>query len=566
MVKVITRITGEAVLLPHFARYYQSLGVGSFVIAIEEGMAGAWQTAQEIAATLDAQIVPVPAARPLAGIEAASEEEIWRALVAPDDWIIPAGIDEFIEFPAPIPALIEEMNAADATFLAGKICDRIAAGGVLACAIEDGSIWAQYPLACRFSEMLNPGRNHKVTLCRGDCELTPGRHHVIRPARPLVTRGCVVHHFKWRQGILETLEQQVERRMRVGFEADPESARAIAYLKANGRIIPGDFGAVQGWRPDPPKLAAKTIVYTAISKGYDLLREPKVEAGPETALVAFTDDPEGSRGWQLRSLHAGFEDPCRNAKIHKILPHLYFPDAAYSLWVDGSLGFRIRIPIEEWIATYLANHDLAVFKHPVRNCIYAEADECIQIGADDPETIAQQMRKYRYEGYPRLAGLTESSVLLRRHTPRMKLLNEVWWDEISRHSRRDQLSFNYVAWKLSFTYATLPGAVDQNAFFERKAHLTPETADSRGTADGSGPMTPISARAVCSPREQAKLLRTKLSAAKLENKRLRQTLQAAKKLNRDKIKARLALMPLRLLERAIRTRRKELLKAFSKGS
>ena len=47
-------------------------------------------------------------------------------------------------------------------------------------------------------------------------------------------------------------------------------------------------------------------------------------------------------------------------------------------------------------------------------------------------------------------------MILRRHTDAIRRLNEAWWNEIVRGSRRDQLSFNYVAWKLGLSYATFP--------------------------------------------------------------------------------------------------------------
>ena len=176
------------------------------------------------------------------------------------------------------------------------------------------------------------------------------------------------------------------------------------------------------------------------------------------------------------------------------------------------MALKLRMPVEELIATYLAEHDLAVFDHPRRHCIYVEADACIQGGKDDPETIRDQIKRYRYEGYPPLAGLAECTVLLRRHTERMKLFSEVWWDEISRHSRRDQLSFNYVAWKLSFTYKTLPGCVEQNDFFERRPHLVDDKIASPGPEE-AGPAG-----------KEAGMLKSRLIATDLENFRLRQSL------------------------------------------
>ena len=253
----------------------------SFIIAIDERVPGIWKKTEEIAATLDAHIelVPASARQQSTGVEGANKEEARKSHVAPEDWIIPADLDEFIQFPAPLPTLIGEMTASGTTFIMGKFCDRIAQDGALAPTLAEPSIWEQYPLACRVSEMLVICNDHKVTLCRGDCELTSGHHNVIRPSRPLVSRRSVVHHFKWRQGLLEALKRRVETYKRAGFLAFPESERIIEYLDATGRIIPGDFEAVQGWCPDPPEIKAETIIYTAVSKGYDLLKAPECKTG-----------------------------------------------------------------------------------------------------------------------------------------------------------------------------------------------------------------------------------------------------------------------------------------------
>jgi hypothetical protein len=146
----------------------------------------------------------------------------------------------------------------------------------------------------------------------------------------------------------------------------------------------------------------------------------------------------------------------------------------------------------------------------------------------------------------------------------MKRFDEVWWDEISRHSRRDQLSFNYVAWKLGFEYSTLPGCVDQNEFFDRKPHLPQEAAAARDRAHGSGATAPGQPRA-WSAAEEAKLLRIELSATKLENKRLRQALHAStlKEENKEAAKVQRAPGPFRKLERTMRMRRKRLMKALT---
>ena len=201
------------------------------------------------------------------------------------------------------------------------------------------------------------------------------------------------------------------------------------------------------------------------------MKDPPLKAQAGSELVAFIDKIQPSRFWKMKPIHSEFADPCRNAKIHKILPHIYFPKAKYSLWVDGSVQIKFQGSLEELAEIYLKERDMAVFAHQTRNCIYEEADACIKGGKDDPGAIYRQMMHYKYENYPIGVGLAECSVILRRHTEKVRLFNEVWWNEIKTHSRRDQLSFNYVAWKLSVRYALFPGCLPDNDLFFRHEHV-----------------------------------------------------------------------------------------------
>ncbi len=220
----------------------------------------------------------------------------------------------------------------------------------------------------------------------------------------------------------------------------------------------------------------RIVLYTAISGHYDSLKEQPAAATADVERVAFLDQPLASPTWRYRPMHAEFPEADRNAKIHKILPHRYFADARYSLWIDGSTTIRFEYPIARMIETYLADADIAVFAHWARICAYQEASVCLHAGLDDPRVIWEQTCRYRRDGFPANAGLAECTVLLRRHTAAVEAFNEAWWEEIRHGSSRDQLSFNYVAWRLGLRYATFPGSLEEDsALFQREPH--------RGTRD-----------------------------------------------------------------------------------
>lgn len=223
---------------------------------------------------------------------------------------------------------------------------------------------------------------------------------------------------------------------------------------------------------DVAVMPSQVVVYTAITNEtnkYDRLKEQrKIDS---TDFVAFLEKPVESSTWQCRSIHDGYQDPCRNAKIHKILSHVYFPDKEYSLWIDGSVDIKFPFSVSRLIQMHLSNCDIALFRHCKRKCLYAEAATCIKMGLDDPEIMRKQVERYRCDGYPVNQGLGECTILLRRHSDQIKKMNEMWWEEICKGSRRDQLSFNYVARKCEIKIKYFMGCLpDQNMLFFRHMH------------------------------------------------------------------------------------------------
>ena len=179
-------------------------------------------------------------------------------------------------------------------------------------------------------------------------------------------------------------------------------------------------------------------VVTSITGGKDGLLD-KQNKGKAT-FRSFVDETQYGKTWEIDKAYDKFKDNRRNSRIHKMLIHQYV-DTEYSIWIDGNIVL-LKSP-EELIKTYLKDHDIAVFKHPTRDCLYDEAIECAKKGLDDPEVIIEQVKKYEDEGYAKHKGLAECSVILRRHTPKVEAFNNAWWSEYCKHSKRDQISFMY---------------------------------------------------------------------------------------------------------------------------
>jgi hypothetical protein len=221
-----------------------------------------------------------------------------------------------------------------------------------------------------------------------------------------------------------------------------------------------DRAAAAGESAIPP--ATRFCVYTGITDAYDGLKPQPPQALSGCRQVAFLDERSQQahggrhRGWEVRRLERLDRDPHRDARFAKINAHLALPDADFSLWIDASIGIVCPFPLPRLAELFLRDADLCVFRHHARRSIYEEAAACRAAGLDQTSTIDAQVVRYREEGLPENSGLIEAPILLRRHTPDMQALDEAWWSEVVRGSRRDQLSFNYVAWKLGFPYAQFP--------------------------------------------------------------------------------------------------------------
>ena len=224
--------------------------------------------------------------------------------------------------------------------------------------------------------------------------------------------------------------------------------------------LPGN-GAMNGAAEGKKRI----VVYTAIFGGYDA---PPAVTAPDPAIdyLLFTDDTSEPppAPWRLCPMPRMFVDPQRDARRVKVLAHSFLPGHDLSVWIDGScelLGFK-AVDAEALIG----DHDIAAPQHRSRRCVYDEADAVLNLRYDSPVRVRRQMEWYRSEGFPTAFGLHTTAFLLRRHlTAGCRAFLDRWWDQISNHSKRDQLSFDYVRWRLEARVNSLPIRYTDNPLF-----------------------------------------------------------------------------------------------------
>lgn len=223
--------------------------------------------------------------------------------------------------------------------------------------------------------------------------------------------------------------------------------------------------------------APRIVVYTCIvGRITDELRLPVETAAQhcgDVDFVCFTDRARyGDAFGPWRVLPPAWSHPSvprRTARWHKALPHRILPGYDVWVWCDGC--FELRVPPRPFAVDALAHGPaLATFRHHERDCVYREAEACKRLRKDDPAVLDAQAARYRDAGFPPRLGLVETTCVIRRDTPEVRAFDEAWWGEMAGGSLRDQVSFNYVAWRRGFAYHCIDGWRERNKYFNFYPH------------------------------------------------------------------------------------------------
>lgn len=201
----------------------------------------------------------------------------------------------------------------------------------------------------------------------------------------------------------------------------------------------------------------KIVCYTCITGNYDKLHEPQV-VPKDIDFVCFTNNPNlKSNIWKIRPIPSELENlsQVKKQRVIKICPHKYLGEYDVSIWIDGNI--IVTGDLTKFVAQYdLQKYSFYTRKHPERCCVYDEFVACRRYKKETREMTNKLCERYKNEKFPVKYGLAETSLILRLHNNEdCKKLCDEWAKELMLNSHRDQLSFNYVCWKLNATYGVL---------------------------------------------------------------------------------------------------------------
>ncbi|KAK1305193.1 hypothetical protein QJS10_CPB11g02050 [Acorus calamus] len=162
------------------------------------------------------------------------------------------------------------------------------------------------------------------------------------------------------------------------------------------------------------------VVASGIFDGYDIPHQPSNISRRSRKLFCFLmvvdeaslsfikqnisvkEDKDGGKWvgiWRLVTLHhPPYDEPRRNGKVPKILTHRLYPQAQYSIWIDGKMELIVDplLILERYL--WRDKNTFAIACHKYHKSIYEEADAIKRRKRYARPLIDLHMKIYRYEG------------------------------------------------------------------------------------------------------------------------------------------------------------------------
>ncbi|KAM6570772.1 hypothetical protein CsatB_018757 [Cannabis sativa] len=243
------------------------------------------------------------------------------------------------------------------------------------------------------------------------------------------------------------------------------------------------------------------VVASGIFDGYDIPHQPSNLSPRSKKLFCFLmvvdeisldfikenvtvkEDAKGGQWvgiWRLILLkHPPYDEPRRNGKVPKIITHRLFPEAQYSIWIDGKMELLVDplLMLERYL--WRGKNTFAIAQHKHHHSIYEEADANKRRKRYARPLLDLHMKIYRYEGMEpwspekkTVSDVPEGAIIIREHTAMSNLFSCLWFNEVDLFTPRDQLSFGYVVYRLkgSFEFFMFPNC-EYNSLFVLHPHI-----------------------------------------------------------------------------------------------
>jgi hypothetical protein len=222
----------------------------------------------------------------------------------------------------------------------------------------------------------------------------------------------------------------------------------------------------------------KIVIYTCMIGKYDNIQEPLFKPDNVDYIIVTDGHSPSSDTWKGIDVRTIKEvpplDDSRVSRYVKLHPHLFLNDYDYSIYIDANIK---TVGDMRYLIHLLNQYGFIANLHRHRDCIYKELEACIRLKKDDPQIMRRQIDSYRSAAMPEHYGLIEANLLVRdHHNPACIEIMERWWQEIEKHSGRDQLSLPFVLWKMGISVSEI-GRICDNVYKMPLIRIEPHLKD-----------------------------------------------------------------------------------------
>lgn len=213
-------------------------------------------------------------------------------------------------------------------------------------------------------------------------------------------------------------------------------------IKCQKFFVAGRFKTLLNLRKCYKKtdIQGKNIIYTCITGNSDIIPVIHEYYSKDWNYVCFTDNKKLCNlkyfgMWKILPLAFCRLDDTRNARWHKTHPHILFPNAEKTIWIDANINV---------LTSYLfdiiehSESEMLVPLHYCRNCVYDEIAAVRVHMKDDENVVFKTERFLKSEGIPRQYGLNETNIVYSSiDSVKCTGIFEQWWFMIENYSKRD---------------------------------------------------------------------------------------------------------------------------------
>lgn len=201
---------------------------------------------------------------------------------------------------------------------------------------------------------------------------------------------------------------------------------------------------------------AKRVIYTSIIGEYERLNEELVPNFPGIPLLCFTDNKNlKSDKWNCVYVEPKFSsDPIRSSRYLKIIGHELLDEFEEIMWVDNCVQLKPNVFL--LFDIYSKSNDLAIPIHSFRENLKEEFITVLNYGYEEPRILLEQMNNYYHESSEILKSkVFWTGILLKRNNLIVKDAMRLWFDQLLKYSKRDQLSLPYVLSKVKINFESI---------------------------------------------------------------------------------------------------------------